>query len=263
MSEPDPSLAALTLSQAPFGVMLIQGPRIAWANETLAQALMTTAAAITGLEVEAARRNGLSVLFDDKSPEIEVKLPDGSVRRWQRLRQALPAGAEAHFFIDVTRQFELVEELRQTQEQLKVLDTRDGETGLMSSNAILQALDAQITRSRRYGNPLSAIRLNLTPPASQTPQHTALRTISQEFKMQLRWADQIGRLDDDNFLLVLPETPLKDAESLAQKLGHDRIALTSRAEGWSITFTCAEWRKGDDTRKLLKRLQEAATATDS
>lgn len=263
MSEPDPSLAALTLSQAPLGVMLVQGPRIAWANETLAKALKTSAATMTGLEIEAAKQNGLGVLFDERSPHLELKLPDGSIQHWQRLRQPLPGGAEAHFFMDVTRQFELEAELLALQEQLKALDTRDGETGLMSSNAILQALDAQITRSRRYGNPLSAIRLNLTPPANLAKHHTALRIISQEFKMQLRWADLIGRLDDDNFLLVLPETPLKDAESLAQKLGHDRIALTSRAEGWSITFTCAEWRKGDDTRKLLKRLQEPGSTADS
>lgn len=264
MSEPDPTLAGLTLSHAPIGILMIQGQRIVWANNTLAQALRTTSEKVAGLDAAAARQTGVGALFDEQSPRLELTLPDGSVRHWRRLRQPLAdSEVEAHFFFDITDQFALEEELRQLREHVKVLDTRDSETGLLSNHAILQALDAQITRSRRYGNPLSAIRLNLTPPPLQGEHHITLRTISQEFKVQLRWADLIGRLDASNFLLLLPETQQKDAESLAQKLAHDRIALASRAEGWAITFTVAEWRKGDDTRKLLKRLAQQGTTADS
>lgn len=264
MSVPDPTLAALTLSHAPIGIMIIQGPRVTWANDALAQALKTTAGQMAGLDVASASQMGFAPLFDDQSQRLELTFADGSTIQWHRLRQRVPGtDAEAHFFIDITGQLAQEEELRQLREQVKILDTRDNETGLMSNHAILQALDAQITRSRRYGNPLSAIRLNLTPPTDPGQHHITLRTLSQEFKMQLRWADLIGRLDTDNFLLVLPETTLSDAECLAQKLGHDRIALTSRAEGWTVNFTVAEWLKGDDTRKLLQRLSQQGTAADS
>ena len=264
MSEPDPTLAGLTLSHAPIGIMMVRDRRIVWVNAVLAQTLRTSCEKLAGLDIESATATGLAALFEEQSPRLELTLPDGTVQRLQRLRQPLAeTGVEAHYFVDITEQFAAENELRQLREHVKMLDTRDSETGLLNRNAILQALDGQITRSRRYGNPLSAIKLNLTPPAHIEAHHLTLIKISQEFKMQLRWADLIGRLDKTDFLLVLPETTLKDAESLAQKLGHDRIALASRAEGWTVAFAVADWRKGDDARRLLKRLTQSEHTVNS
>ena len=257
MSDFDLNRVSRALDLAPWGVMITRGTRILWANRSLAETLHTNPEQLIGLNKAAAAGTGLAALFDDDSEQLALSLPDGEERRLRRQRQLLnDNGEEAHYFLDITALHQLESANQQMQDKIRDLDTHDEETGLLNHLAIFQALESQISRSRRYGNPLSAIRLVLEPPTDGAEQDTTLKAISQEFKMQLRWADQIGRLDQTAFLLVLPETPVGDAWDLAKKLAHDRIALASCAEGWHIGFAAESWSKGDDARKFLRRLAE-------
>ena len=257
MPDFDPNRVSRALDLAPWGVMIIRGTRILWANRSLAQTLQSSPEQLIGLTKASAEGSGLAALFDDDSEQLALTLPDGEEHRLQRHREPLnDNGEEAHYFLDVTALHQLESENQQMQDKIRDLDTHDEETGLLNHLAIFQALESQISRSRRYGNPLSAIRLVLEPPSDEAEHHSALKAISQEFKMQLRWADQIGRLDQTAFLLVLPETPVSDAWELAKKLAHDRVALTRCAEGWHIGFAAESWSKGDDARKFLRRLAE-------
>lgn len=256
MSDLDSAIAFAALDQAPWGVMILIDQRIVWVNSSLAEMLHTTADRLVGLSRDdAVMPAGLDALFGDDSTQLVLSLDDDEkrwLRRWQR---TLSSGeAEVHFLEDITGSFWLEEERARLQALVESLETRDSETGLLNHTAIIQSLESQISRSRRYGNPLSVIRLRLTPPADAKDPQSTLRAISQEFNAQLRWADQIGRLDRATFLLILPETSLKDAEELALKFGHDRVALVSRAEGWTLELSATAWRKGDDARKLLARL---------
>lgn len=257
MSDLDSALAFAALDQAPWAVMILVDHRIVWVNSRLAEMLHATPDSLVGLRRDdTVMPSGLGALLEQDSDRLTLSLGDDEARRLRRWRRTLPSGrAEVHFFEDMTEYCWLEEERAQLQELVKSLETKDAETGLLNRSAILQALESQISRSRRYGNPLSVIRLRLTPPADAKNPQITLRAISQEFNAQLRWADQIGRLDQDTLLLILPETSLKDAEELALTLGHDRVALVSRAEGWDLELSATAWCKGDDARKLLARLQ--------
>jgi len=256
MSVLDAANAIEALDKAPWGVMILREDRIIWVNARFSETLQISGEKLSGLSLsEPSALSGLTALFDKDSEELALELSNGETRRLRRWRPALLSnGAEVHYFEDVTELLRLEEERDRLQLVVKTLDTKDPETGLLSQNAILQALENQISRSRRYGNLLSVVRLTLAPPLGTEEPQAALRAISQEFNAQLRWADQIGRLDPTTFLLILPETSLNDAEELALKLGHDRVALASRAQGWTLGLAATAWRKGDDARKLLARL---------
>lgn len=256
MSDLDSATAIEALEKAPWAVLILREDRIVWVNARLAETLHTSPARLVGLRRgDLATPAGLAALLEKNSEQLSISLSNGETRRLRRWPQALATGgAEAHYFEDITEQLKLEREREQLQALVKTLDTKDPETGLLNKNAILHALDSQISRSRRYGNPLAAIRLTLTPPHNNAEPHITLRAISQEFNAQLRWADQIGRLAPNTFLLILPETSFKDAQELASKLQHERIALASRAAGWTLDFSTAAWLKGDDARKLLERL---------
>ncbi|QSA95881.1 diguanylate cyclase domain-containing protein [Methylococcus sp. EFPC2] len=250
----DPELILNVLDQAPLGVVLVRARRILWLNERLAETLRVAPDALAGKQREELPA-GLASLLDEQAEELTLTLADGARRHLRRRRVILPAWeAEVYYFDDITDLRALEAERERLQILVDTLDNRDGETGLKNRNAILLALENQISRSRRYGNPFSVIRLRLVPPAGLAEPGQALGEISREFNSQLRWADDIGRLDAETLLLILPETTQRDAEDLTVKLGHERVALASRAEGWFIDFAVTDWRQGDDARKLLDRV---------
>jgi len=184
-----------------------------------------------------------AALLQWDAPYLQVG-SGAAVRSWERTRVELGGGWEAHYFSDVTEAEALIRDLASLENQVRQLEIKDPETGLLNRHAILHALDSQISRSRRYGNPLAAVVLR----RGQAEAPAAMRQFCEELNSRLRWADQIGRLDRTGFLLVLPETNAADAAALAARLTESAAAVHR-----SVT----EWQRGDDARKLLQRLGEA------
>jgi GGDEF domain-containing protein len=235
---------------APLGLLVVRGGRILWANSCLAGWLGCGREALVGLGGEEAGRLGLAGLFDGGEELLSYRA--GLEIRLRRRRVPLPDGSEAHYFEDIGERSKLARERDHFRELAQALETKDAETGLLNCRAILQALENHASRSRRYGNPLSLIRLSVKSPLGKHDPGV-LKGIAQELNAELRWADQIGRLDATSFLAILPETFLGDAEALAAKLGHDRLAR-AKAEGWTVAVSATAWRAGDDARKMLRRL---------
>jgi len=246
---------AEALDCAPMGVVVMRDRRILWVNKRLVQWFDMTKNQLVGLTSETAENIGLAVLFagDDR-----LCITRGGGQFWLRREHAtLAEGLEAYFFEDVTEQVRIEQDRSRLQDLVSALNTKDPDTGLLNRNAILQALEGHVSRSRRYGNALSVIRVTLEPPRSAAMSEITLREIAQEFNAQLRWADQIGRLDGTTFLLILPETVRTDADVLATKLGGERVGLAG-ADLWRIECTVASWQKGDDVRKLMQRVYPSA-----
>lgn len=231
---------AEALDRAPMGVAIMRERRILWINERLAGWFDLVRNRILGSLPKAAEDIGLAVLFGEHD-RICVTRPAGAI--WlQRERALLADGLEACFFMDVTEEVRIEAERGRLQALVNALTTRDPETGVLNRNAVLQALDGHVSRSRRYGNALSVIRVSLQPRHDAALKETALRDIVQEFNSQLRWTDQIGRLDETTFLLVLPETPGTHAESLAARFGRERMPLLGTG-AWRIDCAVTSWQR--------------------
>jgi len=122
----------------------------------------------------------------------------------------------------------------------------------------VEFLDYEVSRSRRYNNPLSVLKLQVI--IDNQPQDIDDESVNQAIKDalmdELRWADMIGNTNKGSFLMVLPETPLSAIELLIQKITSaisTEIKALSKDIKPQILFGYSEWQKHDDSNKLLTR----------
>ncbi len=241
---------SVALEKAPLGVLVLQKGRIAWLNEILTDIANRPKGDLVG---RLLNETPLANLPMDSVAEMTV---DDRVL-WLEHRQAHKLeGREIHYFADVTGRIELENDIERLQQRVHSLETKDPVTGLHNRRAILQELDRQISRSRRYQNPLSIIRLGIDCHTGEEQRIAMIQTIGRSLKDKLRWADEIGMLNDHAFLLILPETSLEDAKELAVKLLSDRATFDFSDGENKIRYGVASWQKGDDLNKLLRRVEE-------
>jgi GGDEF domain-containing protein len=132
----------------------------------------------------------------------------------------------------------------------------DPNSGLLDRASISGTLEAEVSRSRRYANPLSIVFVGITVEASWpvTNGDDPMQEVSQLLKEETRWADNIGRWDADLLLMVLAETDFAAASSLVAKLGR-------RLDNMVVRFGQAQWQRGDDATLLCRRaLHDLSTA---
>ncbi|MCB1749005.1 MAG: diguanylate cyclase [Gammaproteobacteria bacterium] len=119
--------------------------------------------------------------------------------------------------------------------------------GVLNRAAIKSRLEGEISRSRRYSNPLSCITVHLAGDELLRDMGELARML----KEQLRWVDLLGQWRDDVLLVVLPETTEDAAARLTAKL----MGLVAPPPGREQTLTigCASWRRGDNAERMIRR----------
>jgi len=104
------------------------------------------------------------------------------------------------------------------------LATVDPLTGIANRQAVLTRVDEEIDRAARYRHPLSVVLVDLDhfKRLNDTHGHAAgdrvLRHVAQLLSANVRNVDFAGRYGGEEFLIVLPETDVDAAASLAEKL---------------------------------------------
>jgi diguanylate cyclase (GGDEF)-like protein len=102
--------------------------------------------------------------------------------------------------------------------------TYESLTGLLRREAILEQLDCELERAQRYGRPLTLAMADLDRFKEVNDRYghlagdTLLKAISQVAAEGLRSTDTIGRYGGEEFLVVLPETDIAGAVSVAEKI---------------------------------------------
>lgn len=181
---------------------------------------------------------------------------------------SLPAG-QARYFADVTELMKLKTEVKNLKDQVENNSTADSLTGLLNKQALMQAIEPQVSRSRRYGNPLSVITMEIdscktSENAVISVTDPVLTAVSFYLRDQMRWVDLVGRTKDNEFTLILPETSEEDAYKLAQKI-NTRLQSLSLPDSPETTvqvdalFGITAWQKGDDTSMLLRKCKDNMT----
>ena len=144
----------------------------------------------------------------------------------------------------------------------------DPSSGLLDRATIVRALETEVSRSRRYSNPLSIVVARLNPvqnesvPIAENPagdESNALISMGQIIQEETRWADRIGRCDAGQLMLVLPETDARSAAVLVAKF-KPRVEAALHRQG--VHFGHAEWRRGDDSTLLQRRAFAALDEDD-
>ena len=104
------------------------------------------------------------------------------------------------------------------------LATTDPLTEISNRQAILTRLEGEIGRSSRYQRQLSAIIIDIDhfKRLNDTFGHTAgdlvLHRVAQVLAQNIRSVDAVGRYGGEEFMVVLPETDVDTAATIAEKL---------------------------------------------
>ncbi len=250
------------LHSAPVGVLIQdQAGRISWVNETFTRLLDLPGEEIMGQEISKLPLERTDMETENGAVYYLPRGGKGEEKWFARLEQPPEkAGSGAlNFYVDITegeRARIQVDRLRQA--LLGQLST-DDRTGLLNRRAVLIQLEAQVSRSRRYQNPLSVLMVRLDCPATAEQEigEQGLIRFSRLLRDQTRWPDIIGRWDQQAFLLVLPETPASATEALKDKVTQqvDSAVAQSGDPECSALFGAAEWQKGDDAEALIERAE--------
>lgn len=244
------------LLRCPLGIMLLTASgRIAAVNPALEQMLGVSAEALKGRDLDSVPRDDLRRLFCADA-NLVVTDQQGALRRLTRTRapapQTDPDIAEIHYFSDQTELARLAQETETLRHQLDQLSLRDATTGLMNERALMLVLEPEVSRSRRYHNPLCVVMLHAELKAADGPEPPE-RRVAQALRDQLRWADLVGRNEEGNFVLVLPETGRSAAQALV-----DKIARCLHAPELStLHFGIAEWTRSSTAAVMLRRAADA------
>ena len=262
-----PSQLATMLNSAPIGMVLLDSKgNVDWINESLAEILGDRCQQLLGQSATTVSAE----LRDLFKPEGEVTLeatPEHDTITRLTMTVNLSEQLKAKYFIDISTLANLINERDRLLAQVQALSIKDETTGLLNRRGIFQALEPQVSRSRRYDNLLSVLTIKivnyeaLKQEFSEEEMDTLMLSMSQVLNDQMRWADTIGRLDEDEILMVLPETEASTAQQLADKI-QSRLAelfvpaLADKSFELCTRFGMAQWQKGEDVALLMRRARE-------
>ena len=256
------SFTKMLFEVCPTGMLALdQDTCIRWLNPALEKMLNLSGDELIGKDKSTLPRE-LHALFDD-TDVLHLSLSNNGERWLQRDVRNIADGEDQpfqiHFYQDISGQIVSQQETDLLRQQVQELTITDELTGLANRRAAVQALAVQVTRSRRYGNPLTlgAAYISLpNMPGDSLPDSTVL-TFSHYLRERLRWADTIGRYEDDIFMLVMPETSLEDALNLLRQIEQECKdgALKGLEPGLypEIRVSASAWEKGDDPQRLMRR----------
>jgi two-component system cell cycle response regulator len=191
------------------------------------------------LDLMMPRRDGFSVLSWVRETERFAELPvivltavgdmDGKIK-------GMELGADDY----VTKPFKLIElqtritsaltvreyrrRLLDAEEELSQFRAIDPVTGVGTYSQLKASLDGELARSRRYGRPAACLMFGFDDfPAlryelGREGSDRYLGRVAEAVQLRLRGADRLFRVDTDEFVVLLPETDLPGARSVAARL---------------------------------------------
>jgi len=131
----------------------------------------------------------------------------------------LLARVKTHLELKYTR-----DELKKALVELEKLATTDSLTGISNRRHLLTLAEREFQRARRYRHPFSLLMLDIDhfKSINDTYGHAAgdeaLKLMADVTRNALRQVDIFGRFGGEEFVVFLPETPLRDAVTVADRI---------------------------------------------
>ncbi len=138
---------------------------------------------------------------------------------------------------DARKKWDGDQELEQLQAELAHMAMYDALSEVLSRRAILEHIEVEIQRTRRYKRALSLLMVDIDhfKKVNDTYGHLAgdnvIHEIAQSLKINTRRSDFVGRYGGEEFLVVLPETPHDKALVLAEKLRQQATKIVVPIDG--------------------------------
>jgi diguanylate cyclase (GGDEF)-like protein len=171
----------------------------------------------------------------------DLRVDDGQVIRVKC--KPLPDGGRMLVYANVT-------DLVQQADKLKELATVDGMTGLFNRRHFFSLAEIEWSRYQRHWRPMSLLMLDIDQFKSINDRfgHVAgdhvIVQIADICRQEKRKSDVVARFGGEEFLLLLPETNLAEAERVAERLRQlvetRDLSVASRAINATISIGVAE-----------------------
>jgi diguanylate cyclase (GGDEF)-like protein len=146
--------------------------------------------------------------------------------------------------------------------------TQDALTRIPNRRGITTSLLDAMAYANRYGHPLSVgmVDLDMLSDINQglgrRAGDKALQIVASVFTDTLRMPDRAGRFGDEEFLVILPNTQLKNALKIAERIrdGVESANGTgSKKFPLTVSIGVAQFKKGEDLERFLMRVNKALT----
>ena len=117
--------------------------------------------------------------------------------------------------------------IKELRDKLKTLSTTDELTGLHNRKYLLERMEQEISRSKRYGNALSVLLFDLdffkvvNDIYGYEWGDVLLRSIADKLKQLIRKEDILTRYGDEEVIVVLPNTSEDNAFLFAERFRKD------------------------------------------
>jgi diguanylate cyclase (GGDEF)-like protein len=138
---------------------------------------------------------------------------------------------------------ELAKELKEANDILRGLAFKDGLTGLFNHRYFQEHMEKEVQRADRYKRTLSLIMIDIDhfKKVNDTYGHPVgdivIRSIANLFEETIRKCDTAARYGGEEFALILPETDVKGAVILAERLRKMAEQMEIEADGKKIKVT--------------------------
>jgi len=174
----------------------------------------------------------------------------------------------AFFYAYANRSLNFFIRMRDSNEQLKIMATRDTLTGVFNARAYYEFCDSMIKLAKRTNSPYAVLFVDLDhfKSINDTYGHAAgdlvLKSVADCLTNNIRSSDGLGRIGGEEFSIFLPNTSFEDALSLAEHLRYSiESIMPAIGEGTrKITASIGVARNKHSEQSMLEIQQQADLA---
>ena len=158
--------------------------------------------------------------------------------------------------------------LQESELRERELSHTDPLTGLANLRKMEERMGDELVRSQRFAAPFSVILADIDHFKRVNDQYghdigdVILRRFAEQLRVNVRDCDLVARQGGEEFVILLPETPLTTAIEAAERLRAAVATMSSEPVSWPVTasFGVAAHVPGDDIQALIKRADTAMYA---
>lgn len=174
----------------------------------------------------------------------------------------------AFFYAYASRSLNFFMRMRDSNEKLNFMATRDPLTGLFNARAYYEICESLISLARRNNSPYAVLFVDLDhfKSINDTYGHAAgdvvLKSVADCLAKNIRQSDHLGRIGGEEFSIFLPNTSFDDAVMLAEHLRRS-VEATMLAIGdghRKITASIGVARNRHSEQSMLEIQQQADLA---
>jgi diguanylate cyclase (GGDEF)-like protein len=155
--------------------------------------------------------------------------------------------------------------LKVREQQMRDLSLMDSLTGLGNRRRLEDAIEAAISQASRHKRLLSVVMIDLDDFKSVNERFghdagdRAIRAVADVLKKHSRKSDQVTRSGGEEFVVLMPETDMKQAKATAERIRKEvsHLNVPPIDEQITVSFGVTQFVEEDTAKTLLARIGDA------